>query len=85
MHRPPPRRGFGESLTRSFGTLACQTMPSSSTSVGFGMADLSSSSKGSCTNVVGRVVAGEGTRVTRELYHGQKGIPQRPDRRRNAV
>ena len=26
-----------------------------------------------------------GTRVTRELYHGQNGIPQRPDRRRNAV
>src|SRR6266481_2872687 len=58
IHQRPPRRGSRESLTRSFGTLGCRTMRSPNTFVGFDLANWSSSSKWSCTNVVGCVVDG---------------------------
>jgi hypothetical protein len=55
----PPRDGSRRSSTRSFGTLACRTVQSTGTSVGFDIAQLSSSCRWSGTNVLGRWLADE--------------------------
>src|SRR5262245_8911326 len=58
MLRRPPRRGFRESLMRSFGTLACPTMRLPNTSVGFHMVDRSNWFEWSCTNAIECAAAG---------------------------